>query len=82
MDYAVHLRIATCHGDQPNLLCRQPGGLGEIPGFASPPHDGFALSDGTWPHFDRLLGGLEHSLSRLDTMVGIAGAVIFPQLEA
>ena len=22
---------------------RQPGGLGEIPGFASPPRDGFAL---------------------------------------
>jgi len=24
---------------------RQLGGLGEIPGFASPPRDGFALSD-------------------------------------
>jgi len=24
---------------------RQPGGLREIPGFASPPRDGFALSD-------------------------------------
>jgi hypothetical protein len=27
------------------FTCRQPGGLGEIPGFASPPRDGFALSD-------------------------------------
>ena len=27
---------------------RQPGGLGEIPGFASPPRDGFAL-DGVGP---------------------------------
>jgi hypothetical protein len=25
------------------LLGRQPGGLGEIPGFASPPRDGFAF---------------------------------------
>ena len=27
------------------LLGRQPGGLGEIPGFASPPRDGFALDN-------------------------------------
>src|SRR5580704_8187148 len=52
----------------------------EIPGFASPPHDGFALSDGYLAAFDRLPGGLEHSLSRLDTMVGTSGAVVLPQL--
>jgi hypothetical protein len=34
------------HGTTPILLGRQLGGLGEIPGFASPSRDGFALSDG------------------------------------
>ena len=39
---------------------RQPGGLGgiEVPGFASPPRDGFALDgpsaeDGSRPRFER-----------------------------
>jgi hypothetical protein len=31
---------------------RRPGGLGEIPGFASPPRDGFALDEGSTPEAD------------------------------
>ena len=31
---------------------RQPGGLWEIPGFASPPRDGFALDEGSTPGAD------------------------------
>jgi hypothetical protein len=37
--------VCSLHAKDVALWRRQPGGLGEIPGFASPPRDGFALDD-------------------------------------
>ena len=44
-EFRVVAESAAIAADAAGLGCRRPGGLGEIPGFASPPRDGFAFDD-------------------------------------